>query len=245
MNGVLDEPHARRLLSLGRELGPAAPNSDIVDMLAVGTGIKPMAGLAMCYTADGAPAWDAVEPEPSLDRRELGGRLDAAGFDWVMTPVETVEDDGRAFTWYELLLGTDRQTVPRFLRTSGPTPGARTEREYGEALGYPDSAIEWFVDRGVDTGYDSVFEVIARSEVYSNKAQTLAASVPYVPSPTQEGARDAIADGQDLTNALGYLDDVADRDAYAETLLGERVRETLANYDATHAWRDPLHRAMG
>ncbi|WP_254535810.1 hypothetical protein [Halomarina litorea] len=245
MSGRLTEAEARRLLALGRDLGPAAPNSDIVDMLAVGTGVKPMAGLAACYTAEGIPAWDVVEPEPTLAREDLGRALDAVGFDWVMTPVETVEEDGREFIWYELLLGTDRQTVPRFLRTAGPSPGARTQRQYGEALGYPSSAVEWFVDRTPEADHDTVFEVIADSDAYGDNAQTLAASVPYVPSPTREGAKDAISDGRELTNALGSLDDVADRDAYAETLLGERVRETFSNYDAAQAWRDPLHRAMG
>lgn len=245
MSRTLGEGEAHRLLSLGRDLGPAAPNDDIVDMLAVGAGAKPMAGLATCYTADGVPAWDAIEPDPSLGRDRLGGRLDAAGFDWAMTPVETVAEDGRAFIWYELLLGTDRQTVSRFLRRAGSVPGARTERQYGEALGYPTSAIDWFVERGRDADSNSVFDAIAQSETIGTNAQTLAASVPYVPSPTEKGARDAIADGRELTNALGYLDDVADRNAYAETLLGERVRRTLASYDAAQAWRDPLHRAMG
>lgn len=245
MTTEITPTQARRLLRLGRDLGTAVPSGDILDMLAVGAGIKPMAGMAACYTADGAPAWDAVEPDPDLGREAVADRLDEAGFQWRMTPVETVREDGRQFTWYELLVGVDGRSVPEFVERTGQRPAERTQQEYGEGLGYPDTAIRWFVEREPETDYDSVFGVIDATGGYSENAQMLAASVPYVPAPTEAGARDALADGRELTDALGHLDDVAERAAYAETLLGERVRETLTTHDATEAWRDPLHRAMG
>lgn len=245
MNTDMAPTQARRLLTLGRDLATAVPSSDILDMLAVGAGIKPMAGMAACYTADGAPAWDAVEPDPDLSREGVADRLDEAGFQWRMTPVETVREDGRQFTWYELLVGVDDHSVSEFVERTGQRPAERTQREYGEGLGYPDTAVRWFVERDPDTDYDSVFDVIATSGGYSDNAPMLAASVPYVPAPSEAGARDALADGRELTDALGHLDDVAERSAYAETLLGERIRETLTSHDATDAWRDPLHRAMG
>jgi len=234
---------AERLLALGEDLGTAAPSGDVVDLLAVGIGVKPMAGLAACYTEHGAPAWDAIDADPTMPRSTLGGRLDAAGFQWTFTPVETVQEAGEEFTWYELLVGADGETLPTFLSRTGTHPNHRTEAEYGQALGYPDSAVEWFVDRPA-AHYDTAFEVIDRG-AYESDAGMLAASVPYVPAPTAEGARDAIEDGRELTNALGRLDAASDREAFAETLLGERVSETLATYDQTEPWRDPLHRAMG
>ncbi|MWG36798.1 hypothetical protein [Halomarina oriensis] len=240
---TVDRPLADRLLSLGADLGTAAPSGDVIDMLAVGVGVKPMAGLAACYTESGAPAWDAVETDPSLPRSSLGARLDDAGFQWTFTPVETVHEDGRAFTWYELLLGSDGETLPTFLSRTGTHPNHRTEAEYGEALGYPDSAVEWFVNRPASR-FDSVFDIIER-EGFRDDAQMLAASVPYVPAPTHDGASDAIEDGRELTDALGQLDAASVRDEFAEALLGERVSETLATHDQTEPWRDPLHRAMG
>ncbi|MFC5972270.1 hypothetical protein ACFPYI_13090 [Halomarina salina] len=234
---------ANRLLRLGEDLGAAAPSGDIIDMLAVGIGVKPMAGLATCYTADGEPAWDAIETDPAMPRSALGDRLSAAGFQWTFTPVETVRDDGQTFTWYELLLGADCTTLPEFLEQTGTHPNDRTEAEYGEALGYPDSAVEWFVNQPA-SHYDSAFEVIRHGE-YDENAQTLAASVPYVPAPTRTGAQDAIDDGRELTDALGQFDSVVDDGWFAERLLGERVSESLATHDKTEPWRDPLHRAMG
>ena len=234
---------ADRLLALSEDLGAAAPSGDVIDMLAVGIGVKPMAGLAVCYTDEGEPAWDAVETDPAMPRSSLGERLDAAGFQWTFTPVETVREDGRTFTWYELLLGADSRTLPRFLDQTGTRPNDRTESEYGEALGYPDSAVEWFVNQPA-AHFDSAFEVIRHGE-YDENAQTLAASVPYIPAPTRVGAEDAIDDGRELADALGQFDSAVDDDSFAETLLGERVSETLATHDQTEPWRDPLHRAMG
>jgi hypothetical protein len=239
----LDRADAERLVSLGRDLGAAAPSGDVIDMLAVGIGVKPMAGLATCYTDDGKPAWDAVETDPAMPRSTLGDRLSAAGFQWTFTPVETVHEDGRAFTWYELLVGADGTTLREFLARTGTHPDDRTEAQYGRALGYPESAVDWFVERPA-ARYDSAFEVIQHGD-YGEDAQTLAASVPYVPAPTDVGAADAIADGRELTDALGRLDSRSDRGSFAETLLGERVSETLATHDETEPWRDPLHRAMG
>ncbi|MFC7153856.1 hypothetical protein ACFQPA_15560 [Halomarina halobia] len=239
----VDARRARELLDLGRDLGPAAPVSDIVDVLTVGVGAKPMAGVATCFTAAGTPAWDDVAPDARLTYGALGDRLDAVGLDWHLTPIERLPRDGEV-TWYELLVSGDRRTLSRFLDDAGVQPSDRTEREYGEALGYPDSAVEWFVSTSVAATDDSVFDVIAERYV-GDDAVTLAASVPYVPAPTVRGARDAIDDGRALTEALGRLDESADRDEFAELLLGERVRETLATYDQHRAWRDPLSRAMG
>jgi hypothetical protein len=243
MTRTLDGAEARRLQSLGRDLEPAAPTSDVVDLLAVGAGVKPMAGLATCYTDEGKPAWDAVPPGETLGPDRLGDRLEEAGFDWAITPVSTVEEGDRSFTWYELLVGRDRQTVPRFVRSAGDRPGDRTRRQYGEALGYPDSAVDWFVDGKPETGYDSVFDVVESCDGFGATAPAVAASISYVPCPTVEGARDAVADGRELADALGAVDDVAG-EAYAESILGERVRETLATYDAAQRWRSPLHQAM-
>jgi hypothetical protein len=240
---AVERPTAERLLALGRDLGSAAPSGDVVDMLAVGIGVKPMAGLATCYTETGEPAWDAVEADPAMPRGDLGERLSEAGFQWTFTPVETVHEDGRAFTWYELLVGADDVTLREFLARTGTHPNDRTEAEYGRALGYPDSAVDWFVERPAGR-HDSAFDVIQHGE-YGDDAQTLAASVPYVPAPTRAGADDAIEDGRVLTDALGRLDATTDRGSFAETLLGERVSETLATHDETEPWRDPLHRAMG
>ncbi|WP_250873554.1 hypothetical protein [Halomarina rubra] len=212
-------------------------------MMAVGIGVKPMAGLATCYTEAGDPAWDAVETDPAMPRSALGPRLNDAGFEWTFTPVETVREDGQAFTWYELLLGADGTTLREFLSQTGTHPNDRTEAEYGRALGYPESAVEWFVRQSASQ-FDSAFEVIQSGE-YDENAQTLAASVPYVPAPTRDGADDAIDDGRELTDALGRLDTTTEQEAFAERLLGERVSETLATHDETEPWRDPLHRAMG
>ena len=234
---------ADRLLALGEDLGAAAPSGDIIDMLAVGSGVKPMAGLATCYTDGGEPAWDAVETDPAMSRSALGERLSAAGFQWTFTPVETIREDGRTFTWYELLLGADSTTLPEFLEQTGTHPNDRTEAEYGEALGYPDSAVDWFVNQPA-SHFDSTFEVIRHGE-YDENAQMLAASVPYVPAPTRVGAQDAIDDGRELTEALGRIDSATGEGSFAETLLGERVSESLATHDKTEPWRDPLHRAMG
>ncbi|WP_254546087.1 hypothetical protein [Halomarina pelagica] len=240
----IDAQQARRLLALGRDLAPAASVSDVVDVLAAGVGAKPMAGVATCFTAAGTPAWDAVAPDARLTRDALGDRLDAANLDWHLTPVEDVRTVDEEITWYELLVSAAPDAIPRFLDAAGTEPSARTEREYGEALGYPDSAVDWFVSHPVEATEGSVFDVI--SERYEgDDAVTLAASVPYVPAPTLRGASDAIEDGRALAGALGRLDASAERDALAEPLLGERIRETLATYDQRRAWRDPLSRAMG
>ncbi|MFC6837762.1 hypothetical protein [Halomarina ordinaria] len=245
MTETLTEPHARRLVDLGRDLSPAAPVSDVIDILAVGIGAKPLAGVAACFTEDGAPAWDDVASNAVLTHDRLGDRLDDAGLDWHLTPVETVDDGEETVTWYELLVGSDGRSLPDFLAATGPRPTDRTERQYGRALGYPESSVEWFVTHPVDVETRSVFDVINEQCGSGDDDVTLAASVPYIPAPTRQGARDALDDGRGLTEALGTLDAAADEDGYAELLLGERVRETLDTYDQRRAWRDPLSRAMG
>ena len=232
-------PDAERLVGLARGLAPAAPAGDILDLLAVGAGVKPMAAVAACYTDAGAPAWGDVD-EAALRRGEVGDRLEALTIEWHLQPVETVHEAGTAITWYELLCG--REGVTAFVEATGPLPGDRTEREYGRALGYPASAVDWFVGR--DGADRSVFDVI-RTSGREERAVTLAASVPYVPAPTPRGAADAIDDGRRLTEALGQLDGAAGG-ALAERLLGERIDATLSERDAgvTTRWRDPLHRAM-
>lgn len=233
-------PDAERLVGLARALESAAPAGDILDLLAVGAGAKPMAAVAACFTDAGAPAWAAVDDDPTLRRGDLGARLDELALEWHLQPVETVHEEGTAITWYELLCG--RNGVTSFVERTGPLPADRTERQYGRALGYPSSAVEWFVDH--DGGDRSVFDVI-RTSGREERAVTLAASVPYVPAPTPRGAADAIDDGRRLTEALGRLDDAAGS-TLAEELLGERIDATLTERDAgvTTRWRDPLHRAM-
>jgi hypothetical protein len=235
------EADASRLASLGRALEPAAPAGDILDLLAVGAGVKPMAAVAACYTASGAPAWGTVsDGSAALSRDTLGDRLDELALEWHLQPVETVREDGFTVTWYELLCGPEG--VSAFVERTGPLPGDRSQREYGRALGYPPSAVEWFV--GTEEADRSVFDVI-RTDGRGERSVTLAASVPYVPAPTPQGAVDAVGDGRRLTEALGRLDAAAGDD-FAEELLGERIDTTLTEYDAgvTTRWRDPLHRAM-
>ena len=233
-------PDAERLVGLARGLAPAAPAGDLLDLLAVGAGVKPMAAVAACFTDAGAPAWGAIDEESTLRRGAVGDRLDALTLEWHLQPVETVHEDGTAITWYELLCG--QTGVASFVERTGQLPGDRTERQYGRALGYPSSAVDWFV--GHDGSDRSVFDVI-RTSGREERAVTLAASVPYVPAPTPQGAADAIDDGRRLTEALGRLDDAAGS-SLAEELLGERIDATLAERDAgvTTRWRDPLHRAM-
>lgn len=235
------EADASRLVSLGRALEPAAPAGDILDLLAVGAGVKPMAAVAACYTASGAPAWGEVsDGSGALPRGAVGDRLDELALEWHLQPVETVREDDCIVTWYELLCGPEG--VSAFVERTGPLPGDRTQREYGRALGYPPSAVEWFV--GTEEADRSVFDVI-RTGGPEERSVTLAASVPYVPAPTPQGAVDAVGDGRRLTQALGRLDDAAGS-GLAEELLGERIDATLAERDAdvTTRWRDPLHRAL-
>lgn len=239
---MVSRERARTLVDLGKDLSTATPGGDVLDMFAVAVGNKPLAGMAACYTATGEPAWDAVDTaEDALHRGDLEARLDAAGFQWHVQPVETVHDD-RTVTWYELLVSQGGE-AERFVERAGPRPGDRTEREYGRALGYPESAVDWFVEEHDDAR--SVFDVVRTADGHSDRALALAASVPYVPAPTPQGAVDAIEDGRDLTHALGALDAAAGTD-YVETLLGERVDDRLSAHDRalTTRWRDPLHRAM-
>ncbi len=233
-------PDVERLVELARGLEAAAPAGDILDLLAVGAGVKPMAAVATCFTDTGAPAWGPVEKDSGLRRGDVGDRLDALALEWHLQPVETVQEDGTAVTWYELLCG--QGGVASFVERTGPLPGDRTERQYGRALGYPSSAVDWFV--GHNGGDRSVFDVI-RTSGREERGVTLAASVPYVPAPTPRGAADAIDDGRRLTEALGRLDNAAGG-CVAEELLGERIDATLTERDAdvTTRWRDPLHRAM-
>lgn len=239
---MVSRERARTLVDLGRDLSTATPGGDVLDVLAVAVGNKPLAGMSACYTATGEPAWGAVDTAAdALHRGDLERRLEAAGFQCHAQPVETVHDD-RTVTWYELLVSEGRE-AERFVERAGPLPGDRTEREYGRALGYPESAVEWFVEEHDDAR--SVFDVVRTADGHSDHALALAASVPYVPAPTPQGAVDAIEDGRELTHALGELDAAADSD-YVETLLGERVDDRLSAHDGTRnaRWRTPLHRAM-
>jgi hypothetical protein len=216
-------PAAADLLSLARGLESATSASDLVDVLATGAGAKPLAGVTLCYTADGHPAWDAVDTGPdALGRDALGPRLDALGFEWRRTPVGAGTED-REYRWYDLLLALPDTEGAGYLETAPAQPSARDARTYGRALGYPDSAIDWF-DR--DAGRTAL-EVVRAARPDDLAAVTLAACVPYVPAPTLPGAADAVADGRRLVDALCRVGTEAGEPWYVRSLLSERVRGRL------------------
>jgi hypothetical protein len=232
---------ASALIELGRALAPAAHEPDVLDLLAVAIGVKPLASVATCYAGAGreVPAWERPDPT-GPERAALGERLDAAGLDWRFDPVDSVREDGRTFTWYELLVGADGESLSAFVEATGSNPAARSDRAYGEALGYPASAVEWFVDCR-EKAARSAFDYLRESADHGEAALAVAASVPYVPAPTPRGARDVVIDGRTLVSGLAELDSAAGEE-YAEGLLARRVAATLSDPEAS---RRPLRRVMG
>lgn len=220
-------PEPTELVALARGLESAAPGGDILDLLAVGVGEKPLASATLCYTAGGIPAWDAPDPA-GCHRDALTGRLDDLGFAWRLTPVRSGTED-RRYTWYDLLVALPGSEGAAYIETAPEAPSRREDRAYGRALGYPDSAIAWFLGETEPTDR-SVFDVLRDTHPDDRRALAHAASVPYVPAPTVRGAEDAVADGRDLTRALCRLDSVAGADGYVRSRLTERLRETLTQH---------------
>lgn len=223
------ESRASGLVALGRALDTAAPASGVLDVLAVGEGTKPLAGVTLCYTADGHPAWDEVDDSAgALRRDDLGDRLTSLGFEWRLTPVRTATED-RRYTWYDLMVARTGSDGVTYLERAPADPAARQHRAYGRALGYPESAVDWFT-RPVSEGGRSAFDILQLNGM-DPLSVVHAASVTYVPAPTLDGVDDAVADGRALTAALGRLADAAAERPYVLDLLTERVEETLARYD--------------
>lgn len=233
---------ASGLVALGRDLDTATPVGDIVDVLATGAAAKPLAGVTLCYTERGHPAWEAVDTGADALRRDaLGDRLDELGFEWRLTPVRTAVED-REYTWYDLMLALPESEGARYLRRARADPAARDHRTYGRELGYPESAIDWFV--GGSAGHDrSVFDVL-RADDADPLSIVHAASVPYVPAPTSTGAADAVADGRALVRDLCRLADDAGELAYVRDLLAERVEGVLARHDVSLPGRAVVAAAM-
>lgn len=233
---------ASDLVALGRDLDTATPGSDILDVLTAGVAAKPLAGVTLCYTASGHPAWGEVDTGPDVLRRKtLGDRLDALGFEWRLTPVRSAAED-REYTWYDLLLAPPESEGAEYLRRAPADPAAREHRTYGRALGYPESAITWFTGR-TSGGDRSVFDVL-RTTGAGPLAVVHAASVPYVPAPTPTGADDAVADGRALVGELCRLGNVADERGYVLDLLTGRVEGTLCRYDVSLPSRTVVAAAM-
>lgn len=229
MTGPSAESRASGLVALGRALDTAAPTGGVLDVLAAGEGTKPLTGVTLCYTADGRPAWNEVDTSSgALRRDDLGDRLASLGFEWRLTPVRTATED-RQYTWYDLMVARRGSNGVTYLKRAPADPAVREHRTYGRALGYPESAVDWFTGPVPEDGH-SAFDVLQ-----SNEADPLsvvhASSVTYVPAPTPAGVDDAVADGRALTAALGRLADAADERPYVLDLLTERVEETLARYD--------------
>jgi len=236
-------PDADALVTLARDLEPAASSGDIVDVLATGAGAKPLAGVTLCYTDDGRPAWDVVDSSATaLERGALGDCLDDLGFVWRLDPVGTATED-RKYVWYDLLLALPGGEGAAYLETAPSDPATRDAGAYGRALGYPDTAIDWFDGDPVPIDR-SVFDVVRAARPDDTTALALAACVPYVPAPTSSGAADAVADGRRLVDALCRLGTEARATDYVRGLLCDRVRGTLPRVDAPDTGGDLLATAM-